>query len=66
MRSVEIYVSGQNLFTVSNYPGFEPGIEQRDQCRTAGCGNGGRSQCQDLYAGMPDRVLIEKQIDINN
>ncbi|HEX3933137.1 MAG TPA: hypothetical protein VHW43_00570, partial [Puia sp.] len=24
MRSVDIYVSGQNLFTVSNYPGFDP------------------------------------------
>ena len=24
LRSVEFYVSGQNLFTVSNYPGFDP------------------------------------------
>jgi TonB-linked SusC/RagA family outer membrane protein len=24
MRSVDIYVSGQNLFTVSSYPGFDP------------------------------------------
>ncbi|HEY4205324.1 MAG TPA: TonB-dependent receptor [Puia sp.] len=26
MNSVEIYVSGQNLFTVSNYPGFDPEV----------------------------------------
>jgi TonB-linked SusC/RagA family outer membrane protein len=24
MRSVDVYVSGQNLFTVSSYPGFDP------------------------------------------
>ena len=24
MRSVDVYVSGQNLFTISNYPGFDP------------------------------------------
>jgi TonB-dependent starch-binding outer membrane protein SusC len=24
MRSIDVYVSGQNLFTVSNYPGFDP------------------------------------------
>ncbi len=24
MRSVDLYVSGQNLFTISNYPGFDP------------------------------------------
>ncbi len=24
MRSVDVYVSGQNLFTASNYPGFDP------------------------------------------
>jgi TonB-dependent starch-binding outer membrane protein SusC len=24
MHSVDIYVSGQNLFTISNYPGFDP------------------------------------------
>ena len=24
MRSLDLYVSGQNLFTISNYPGFDP------------------------------------------
>jgi hypothetical protein len=24
VRSVDVYVSGQNLFTISNYPGFDP------------------------------------------
>jgi len=64
MRSVEIYVSGQNLFTVSNYPGSTR-IEQATMPKLQGVETAvvpnARTIRWDAGSGS-DR----KQIDINN
>jgi hypothetical protein len=36
IRSVDVYVSGQNLFTVTNYPGYDPELTNATSAMTQG------------------------------
>jgi len=36
LRNLEVYVSGQNLFTVTSYPGYDPEITNATNAITQG------------------------------
>ncbi|MFY0626729.1 MAG: TonB-dependent receptor [Reichenbachiella sp.] len=40
MRSAQVYVSGQNLVTITDYPGFDPEISNSNQALTQGIEHG--------------------------
>jgi len=36
IRSIDVYVSGQNLFTITSYPGYDPELTNAQSAMTQG------------------------------